>query len=184
LSLCARPIDPIDAQALAVGAEPLVALDAAEHVRVCAACKESVDDCSRLFREIEDLSPTGPPADLADRVLRLRAFSARERRSLAIWRWPSLLSAGVFFSGVAVLSVPGLRASEQVTLSAAAVVPALAAVRALFASALDLVRSAPSGVEALAEAFGQNQLLGVACLLLLTPLTFGLRRVLARAPRR
>jgi hypothetical protein len=161
-----------------------VASDAAEHVRVCAACRESVEDSSRLFKEIEDLTLTGPPADLADRILRLRAFSARERRSLAIWRWPSLLSVGVFFAGVAVLSVPGLRASEQVSLSAAAAVPALAAVRALFASAVDLVRSAPSGVEALAEAFGQHQLLGVAFLLLLTPLTFGLRRVLARAPRR
>jgi hypothetical protein len=184
LSLCTRPIDPIDAQSLAVGAEPLIAPDAAEHVAGCGACKEVVEDWSRFSRAVEELSVAGPPPDLAERVVRLRAFSSGERRSLSIWRGPSLLSAGVFLAGVAVLSLPGLRASEQASLSMAAVLPAVAAVRALLRSIMEMVRCAPAGMEVLSQALGKNLPLGSALLLLLAPLTFGLRRVLARAPRR
>jgi hypothetical protein len=184
VSVCNRPLDPIDAQALAVGAEPLVSSDAADHARSCAPCATLVEEASRLSRGIEDLPRYAPPPDLADRVLRLRAFSRRELRDLSLWRGPSLLSGGVFLAGLVVLALPGLTAREQASLSLAAGLPVLALLKALARAAVEALRATPTGVEALSQTLSGRESLGILCLMLLAPLAFGLRRVLARAPRR
>ena len=184
MSPCDRPIDPIDAQAVALGAEPVLRSDAAEHARSCAVCGASVAQASRLSDQIEGAFPPESHVDIADRVLKLRAFSRRERRDLSLWLGPSLLSGGVFVGGLFVLALPGFKAHEQASLSLAAVLPALALLRALARSVVETWRAAPAGLEALSSALAGRESLGFACLLLLAPLTLGLRRVLARAPRR
>src|SRR6266542_221612 len=45
---CARPLDPLDAEAIASGAEPVYARDASEHARVCPSCGQAVSDAAVL----------------------------------------------------------------------------------------------------------------------------------------
>jgi len=184
VNLCDRPLDPIDAQAVAVGAEPLVSSDAAEHARACPACRARVEEASRLSGEIEHLSFRASAPDISDRVIRLRAFSRRERGDWSLWRGPTLVSGGAFIAGLVMLALPGLRAREQASLTFAAALPALALLRALGRSVLETLRAAPAGLEALSQTLQGREPLGVLCLLLLAPLGFSLRRVLARASRR
>jgi hypothetical protein len=184
VSHCDRPLDPIDAQAVAVGGELFSGSGAAEHARSCPTCRALVEEASRLSSEIETLPAPPAPPDIAERVIRLRPFSRRERRSFRIWRGPIFLSGGVFMAGFAVLALPGLRAREQASLSLAAALPALALMRALGRSILETLRLLPAGLEAVSGSLAGRQPLGFACLLLLAPVAFGLRRVLARASRR
>jgi hypothetical protein len=136
------------------------------------------------------LSAEGPspdPApfpDLAGRVLRLRPFSRRERRNLALWRGPCLLAAGLFFSGLVVLALPGISARAQAGLAAAALAPAAAFLRAAARWFLDLAAAFPAGLEALGQAMRREQTIGLACLLLLAPVVWVSRRAFARVTRR
>lgn len=185
MNLCPRPLDPIDAEALASGAEPLFAPDAAVHAASCPACGASVDRAAALTRALEGLAEAeSPAADLAARVGRLRAFSARERRTYALWRSPILLSAALGVAGLAFLVGPSLSASEQAGLSTAALAPILGFLRSLPRWGSDLARLSPSALQALADALGSERSLGVASLLFLVPSAFGLQRVLARARSR
>ncbi len=185
MSLCPRPLDPIDAEAVASGAEPLFAPDAAEHTAGCPSCGEAVERARGLARALEGLSralPTG--ADLAGRVTRLRAFSRRERRTYALWRAPISLTATVGAAGLVLLCLPALSASEQAGLGAAALAPTISFFRALLRWAPELSRIAPTGLEALSDALQQERGLGWAALALLVPSVLGFRRVLARARSR
>ena len=182
MSLCPRPLDPIDVEAVASGSEPPFAPDAAGHAAACASCGAAVERARGLALELEGLSRAVPAiADLAARVTRLRAFSARERRTYALWRAPILLSAATAAGGLALLLAPNLTAGDQAGVATAAVVPILAFVRSLARWAPALVRVAPSGLEALSEALHQERLVGLLSLLLLLPAAFGLRRTFARA---
>ena len=190
---CARPLDPLDAEAIASGAAPVFAVDAAEHARACPSCGEAVSDAASLSREIDNLGvlragePPAMPdglADLAGSVLRLRPFSRRERRDFELWRGPCLFAAALFFSGLLVLILPGISASEQAGLAVAALAPFLALLRAGARSLTDLARAWPAGLEALGQAMRGEQTLGLVCLLLLAPVLFGFRRALARERRR
>ena len=181
MSDCLRPLDPIDAEALASGAEPLFAPDAARHVAACAACRDAVERAARLTRELGGLPLDGSPwPDLAPRVIRLREFSRRERRTYALWRAPVLLAGGLAAGGFALVLTPSLSGSDQVGLGAALLVPALAFFRSVGRWIPDLVRLAPTGLEALSEAFHAERGLGLASLLLLIPAGAGLRWILAR----
>lgn len=181
---CPRPLDPIDAEAVAAGAEPLFASDAAAHARECAPCQTLIAAARSLSEALEGVyEPSEAAPGLADRVTRLRAFSRRERRTYALWNTPVLLTAGLSAAGLSLLALPALTASEQVSLGAAALTPLLALARSAAGWASDLVRLAPTGLEALSEGMRQEGSLGIVALLLLAPLTFGLRRVLARARR-
>ena len=184
MSHCNRPIDPIDAQAVAVGGGLFSGSEAAEHARSCPTCRALVEEASFLSSEIEALPAPAASPDIAERVIRLRPFSRRERRSFRIWRGPIFLSGGVFMAGFVVLALPGLRAREQASLSLAAALPALALLRALGRSILETLRLLPAGLEAVSGSLAGREPLGFACLLLLAPVAFGLRRVLARASRR
>ena len=122
---CPRPLDPIDAEAVAAGAEPLFAADAAAHARECAPCQGLIAAARDLSEALEGaLEPAEAAPGLADRVTRLRAFSRRERRTYALWNTPVLLTTGLSVAGLALLALPALTATEQVSLGAAALTPA------------------------------------------------------------
>jgi hypothetical protein len=166
-----------------------VAPDAAVHARECPGCQALIVTARALSEALEGLSGASEPvrpevAGLAEKVTRLRAFSRRERRTYALWNGPVFLNAFLGVSGLALLALPVLTASEQASLGAAAAVPVLALARAAVRWAADLLRLAPTALEALSEGMRQDGALGIVALLLLPPLTLGLGRVLARAPGR
>lgn len=182
---CRRPLDPIDADALAAGAEPVFAADAAAHAAACGACGARVE-AARGFLDALDGLPgpaDGLPA-LADRVTRLRAFSPRERRTYALWNAPVLLTAGLAGTGTALLALPALSAGDQVSIGIAASAPLLGLLRSLGRAAVDLLALAPRGLEALSQGMRQEGRLGLVALALLLPAGFALLRVLARATAR
>ena len=183
MSPCPRPLDPIDAEAVAAGALPLFAPDSAAHAVSCPSCGAAVARARLFSDDLDGLSslPLSPVPDLADRVVRLRAFSPRERRTYALWRAPVLLAGGLAAGGLALLLVPAFSAGDPEGLAGAALVPLLGFFRSAARWAPDLARVAPSGFEALAQAFSQERALGAAALLLLLPSAFGLTRVFARA---
>ena len=142
-----------------------------------------------LSEALEGLSGATEPvrpevAGLAEKVTRLRAFSRRERRTYALWNGPVLLNVFLGVSGLALLALPALTASEQASLGAAAAMPVLALARSAVRWAADLLRLAPTALQALSEGMRQDGALGIVALLLLPPLTLGLGRVMARAPGR
>jgi hypothetical protein len=185
LTSCQRPLDPIDAEAVAAGAEPVFAADAALHVAACAACAAKIDAARGLLEALDGLSgPSDALAGLADRVTRLRAFSRRERRTYALWNAPVLLTAGLAGSGAALLALPALTAAEQVSLGAAASAPLLGLARSAMRWAAELLALAPRGLEALSQGMRQEGTIGLMALALLLPLGFALSRVLARVPGR
>jgi hypothetical protein len=182
---CPRPLDPIDAEAVAAGADPVFAADAATHARECPSCQGLIGAARSLSEALGGVSePPESLAGLADRVNRLRTFSRRERRTYALWNGPILLTLGLGVAGVALLALPVLTASDQVSAGAAALTPLFALVRSLSRWAADLGRLAPSGLQALSDGMRQESGLGAAALALLVPLTLGLNRVLARVPGR
>jgi hypothetical protein len=183
---CPRPLDPIDAEAVAAGADPIVAPDAASHARECPGCQAMIVAARAISEALEGISGASEPvgvqvSGLAERVTRLRAFSRRERRTYALWNTPVLLNAGIALSGLALLALPALTASEQASLGAAAAAPVLALARSAIRWAADLLRLAPTALEALSEGMRQDGTLGIVALLLLPPLSLGLARVVARA---
>ena len=185
MSPCPRPLDPIDAEAIAAGAEPLFAPDSAAHAASCAPCGAVVERARLLSGDLDGLGRAPfPVPDLAERAVRLRAFSPRERRTYALWRAPVLLAGGLAVGGLTLLSLPALTAADQVGLAGGALAALLGFFRSLVRWAPDLVRVAPNGVEALAEAFSRERAVGLAALLLLLPSAFGLTRVFARARSR
>ena len=185
---CPRPLDPIDAEAVAAGDEPILAPDAAAHAASCASCAERVRAAEALPLALDGLSEALEPVPgltgLADRVTRLRAFSSRERRTYALWRAPILLDLALGVGGFELLALPALTASEQVSVGAAALAPALALARSAAGWAIETLRVAPSGLEALSDGLRGQSGLGLAALALLVPAGLGLRRVLARVPGR
>jgi hypothetical protein len=182
---CPRPLDPIDAEAVAAGAEPVWASDAARHASECPPCGQLVRSVLALTEELEGLSgEVEPIAGLSERVTRLRAFSGRERRTYALWRGPLALDAVLAAGGVALLALPLLTASEQVALGTAALTPLLAFARSAARWLADLLSTAPVGLEALSEGLRTQSTLGIAALLLLLPAGLGLSRVLSRASSR
>jgi len=191
---CPRPLDPLDAEAIASGAEPVFASDAAVHARDCVPCQASIDAARGVsgaldgaFRGVEspeELRGLAMPGGLWERVNRLRSFSARERRTYALWQAPVLLTAGLVASGFGLLALPVLRAADQVSLWAAASLPLSGLLRGGARWATDVVRLAPTGLDALSDGLRQDRVLGLAALALLVPLSLGLRRVLARASAR
>ncbi|HYT33125.1 MAG TPA: hypothetical protein VEO37_11055, partial [Thermoanaerobaculia bacterium] len=95
MNRCSNPIDPIDAEALAAGAEPVFAPDAGVHVRDCLACQERVESAGQFALSLEEPVPDrGAGSDLVERVLRLRAFSRREKRDFTLWRGAAALAVG------------------------------------------------------------------------------------------
>ncbi len=181
---CPRPLDPIDAEAVAAGVEPVYASDAAEHARGCPVCGSAVARAATLLRCLEGLVEGLPGPDLVERVVRLRPFSRLERRSFALWRGPCLFVATLFFAGVLWLAWPGISVGEQVGVGMAALGPLVAFFRAVGRSLAEVVAGAPSALEALSEALRRESGIGFLALLLLVPVGFGFRRALARAARR
>ncbi len=192
---CSRPLDPIDAAALAAGEPPVLAADAADHVRLCPSCASAVSDAGNLCLALDRLAePLAEPVaelpaagvettDIADRVLLLRPFSRRERRDFRLWRGPLLLSLALFLSGLVCLTLPGISAREQAGLAAAALAPLAALLAAAGRSLAELVRVWPDGLGVLSQALQAQRTLGVVLLLLLAPAFFGLTRALARSRR-
>ncbi|HKA37919.1 MAG TPA: hypothetical protein VKH43_13930 [Thermoanaerobaculia bacterium] len=188
MNACLRPLDPIDAEALASGAEPVEAADAAEHVRACASCAAAVADAAAFAEALDSAGSPPDPApaagmDLASGVLRLRPFSRRERLDFSLWSGPSLMAVALFLLGVLLLALPGITARDQAGLIAAALAPAAALLRAASRSLAELLAVAPSGLDALSFALRGQSAFGLASLLLLAPAAWGLKRALARERR-
>ncbi|MEX0879609.1 MAG: hypothetical protein WEB59_09960 [Thermoanaerobaculia bacterium] len=183
---CPRPLDPIDAEAVAAGADPVFAADAATHARECPPCQGLIGAARGLSEALRGVSeaPEVLAAGLAERVCRLRTFSRKERRTYAFWKAPILMTVALVAGGVALLALPSLTASDQMSAGAAALAPLLALARSVNRSVLDLARLAPSGLQALSDGMRQESRLGLLALALLVPLAFGLHRVLARVPGR
>jgi hypothetical protein len=184
-------LDSLDVEAIASGApvEPA----AREHARACVPCSERVAAAAAFAGELDGLggfpaleSPPGLDAvpDLAGRVLRLRPFSRRERRDFTLWRGPCLLVAALFFSGLIALALPGISARDQAGLSAAALAPLAALLRAWARWLTDVAVASPAALQALGQALRGEQTVGFACLLLLAPVVWGLKRAFARERRR
>lgn len=186
MSPCARPLDPLDAEALASGADPVFAVDAADHARLCDSCAAAVSEAARLDRDLDALARVpesaalAKRADLAGRVTRIRPFSRRELTDFSIWRGASLFAIALFFSGVLLLLLPGVTAREQTGLAAAALAPAAALLRAAVRSLGELAAASPAGLDALSQALRGESALGLACLLLLGPAFWGFSRALVR----
>lgn len=196
---CPRPLDPIDCEALASGDEPVFrpAAEAAEHISGCPSCAEGVERARLLLGALDSVdtrtsslsaasagNASGAPADLATRVIRLRPFSRREKRSLTLWGGPAAFGLAVLGAGLGVLAAPGLAARDQAGLGVALLASTAGLARAFVRSLADAAASAPGGWQALADAARGQAMLGLASLLLLAPAGFGLKRVLARAARR
>ena len=179
---CHRPLDGIDIEALAAGAGPLTAADAADHVRGCSECAGAVEAERALMRALDGVVADFPPPALSARVLRLRPFSARERTRIGLWGPPLLLAGGVFAGGLLLLA-PGLAVGEQAGLLVSALASAAAVGRAALRTLADLTTVAPAGMAALSEAFRADRAIGLAALALLLPAGYGLRRALVRVRR-
>jgi hypothetical protein len=180
---CARPLDPIDAEAVASGAEPVFASDAALHAASCEACGDAVSGAGELLAALEK-EPLPAPAGLAERVLRLRPFSRSEKRRVRLWAPPALLSGLVFTGGLFSATMPGVTAGDRAGLGLAAAVPVASFFRSSFRWLAELAASFPRGLEALAQGMSGQTGVGLAALLLLLPAALGFRRVLARAASR
>ncbi len=181
MSDCSRPLDPLDIEALASGAAPLVQEDASRHAASCAACGASVARARSLEGLIDAVARAGAaPADLADRVLRVRPFSRAERWSPAVWRAPVLLLTALGGAGTVLIGGASAGPREQVGLGAAMLASAAGLVRASWRWISDLSQAAPSGASALSEMLRATPA-GWAALLLLPAAALGLRRVLSRA---
>jgi len=181
---CSNPIDPIDAEALAAGADPVLAPDAGVHVRECRACRERVESAGQFALSLEEPVADGRPGpDLVERVLRLRAFSRREKRDFTLWRGAAALAVGVFFAGLLLVTLPVLTGREQVDLGLAAAAPLLALFRTLARSFANGAATAPAALDALAQSFRGQSAIGVSALALLAPVLLGFRWALARARR-
>ncbi|HYB53287.1 MAG TPA: hypothetical protein VEG84_05435 [Thermoanaerobaculia bacterium] len=177
---CREPLDPIDIEALAAESEPLFRSDAGLHAASCETCNLLVSQSQRFDSLLSEAGADGghPAGDLAQRVLRLRPFSRLERRSVAAWSAPLLLCLSLVVSGLALLARPV--ASADVGLLAALAGSSVAFLRAASKWAFDASREASRGLGALAQLLAVTST-GPACLLLLLPSAFALRRVLARA---
>lgn len=182
---CRRPLDPIDADALAAGGEPVFSADAGVHAAGCAACGARIEAARRLLETLDGLPrPVEGLSGLADRVTRLRAFSRKERRTYALWNAPVLLTVGLAGTGTALLTLPALTAGDQVSLGVAASAPLLGLLRSAGRSAADLLALAPRGLEALSQGMRAEGSLGLVALALLVPVGLALSRVLVRASAR
>ena len=186
MTQCQRPLDPIDAEAVAAGAEPVFADDAALHGTECEACGARIEAARGLLGALDGLSGSLPAlSGLQDRVTRLRAFSARERRTYALWNGPVVLTGGLAGLGMALLTLPALTAAEQISLGAAASAPLVGLARSVGRWASELFALAPRGLEALSQGMRQEGgAVGLLALVLLAPLGLALSRVLARVPGR
>ena len=176
MKLCPRKIDPLDAEAVASGTEPILAADAAAHAAGCPECGALVAEAGRIGSELSALAAAlEPPGGFSARILRLRPFSRRERLAVSLWAGPAALAVGLFCGGLAMLGLPGV--------GAAAFLPAVGILRSFGRWMDELRHVAPAGLESLSEALRHEQALGLAAALLFVPLAFGLKRVLARARR-
>lgn len=180
---CPRPLDPVDAQALAAGVGGLFVPDAGEHADGCPSCRSLVAEAAALTKKLDDDGEATTATDLADRVIRLRSFSRRERSTLALWAMPVGVGVSLFCGGCLLLVIPGISTREQVGLALAASGPLLSLTRAFADWLLGAARFLPAGLEGLSDAFRYQTLPGLVAVLLLFPFGLGLRRVLARARR-
>lgn len=184
MNACARPLDPIDIEALASDEEPVLSADARLHAASCAFCEDAVRTARDLSTLLEKGGLDAPLPDLAERVLRLRPFSKAERFRPGLWSGPLLLSLALGGAGLVLLAGPAAGVREQLGLAGASAAAAAGMLRAVGRWTSDLALTAPPAFDALSQALRGQPPIGWVALLLLLPAGFGLRRVLARSPRR
>ncbi len=174
---CRRPLDPLDLEALASGESPLVAPDAAGHAAACPECGRRLELFRGMDAWLAGAEPSPVPPALAGSVARLRAFSRREKWSLRVWAIPLSLCAALLAASGLALSIPVPTSAEQGGLWASALA---AEARALLAWPRLLRQALPPALAALGDAARAERSLSAAAILLLIPVGFAVRRVLAR----
>jgi hypothetical protein len=173
---CTRPLDPLDLEALVSGEEPILFPDAREHAAGCPDCGRRLEAFRALGEWLSEVSIPAVPDGFAERVERLRGFSASEGRSWRVWRAPVLASAGLLAGSAVLLSPPALSASEQ-----AGIVGALALEwKSLLLWPVSLVRSLPATVGALSDLLLHDRGFAALSILLMLPAGFGVARLWAR----
>ena len=173
---CTRPLDALDLEAIASGEEAVIAPDARGHAAGCPECGARV----RSFRAFGDWLAELPlpevPEAFAAGIERRRAFSAREKRSIGLWKGPAFLFAGLAGASAALIALPAFGAADQAGFLAAVGLEWKAAV--LWPAAW--VRALPASVSALSGILLRDRGFAALSILLMLPAGFGVARLWAR----
>lgn len=173
---CTRPLDALDLEAIASGDQPLVASDARGHAGSCADCARRLDAFRALGDWLADLQGPEVPEAFAAGIERRRGFSAREKRSIALWKGPAALFGALFGGSGLLLSMPVFGSSEQAGLLAALALEG----RSAISWPLAVVRALPGSVSALSEFLLRDRALAAFSILLMLPAGFTVSRLWAR----
>jgi hypothetical protein len=178
--ICDRPLDSLDLEALLSGEPAPGAPDAAAHVESCPDCNRRL----RVFREMDlwlsDLPAVEVGPRLASRVLRLRGFSALEKRSFRLWWPPAALFLGLLAGSAALLSVPILSGAEQAGILSA--IPAALGLewKALLGVPVSVWRALPGSVSAISDVLALERGFAALSILFLLPAGLSLARLWVR----
>src|SRR5205823_5497666 len=105
-----------------------------------------------------------------------RGFSRREKRSVALWKGPAALCAGLMGASGALLSLPMFGGSEQAGILAGLALAGKAAMAWPFSAA----RSVPGTVAALSDLFLRDRAFAAFSILSMLPVGFVVSRLWAR----
>lgn len=173
---CTRPLDALDLEAIASGDEPLVAPDARGHAGSCADCARRLEAFRALGDWLADLPGPDVPEAFAAGIERRRGFSAREKRSIALWKGPAALFGALLGGSGVLLSMPVFGRSEQAGLLAVLALEGRAAV----SWPLSAFRALPGTVSALSEFLLHDRAFAAFSILAMLPAGFAVSRLWAR----
>lgn len=173
---CTRPLDALDLEAIASGEAPLVAPDAMAHSGTCEDCAGRLAAFRAMGGWLADLEAPEVPEAFAAGIERRRGFSAREKRSVALWKGPAALFGTLLGGSGILLSMPVFGASDQTGLLSAMVLEWRSAV----SWPLSAVRALPASVTALSELLLRDRALAAFSILAMLPAGFAVSRLWAR----
>jgi hypothetical protein len=173
---CTRPLDALDLEAIASGEEPLVAPDALGHAGTCEDCAGRLAAFRALGAWLGDLAGPEVPEAFAPGIERRRGFSAREKRSIALWKGPAALFGALLGGSGILLSMPIFGGSDQAGLLSAMALEW----RSAASWPLSAVRALPASVTALSELLLRDRALAAFSILAMLPAGFAVSRLWAR----
>ena len=170
---CAKPLDPLDIEALASGEEPPSGAAAGLHARACDECARQIAHLRKLDALLESgREELAIPAGFFSKIQRLRSFSPAERRRLSLWAAPASLLIALVAGSVLAVSAGG------------ALLPAAGAeLRAAWDWPSAIVRSLPAAAAGASDLVAARRGAAAAAVLLLLPFGFAASRLIARRQR-